>query len=687
MPPASQREPPPEEIRTELEKILASETFARADRSRDFLRLVVSRNLAGEDSREILIGIEIYGSNYDPADGGLVRQLARGVRERLERYYKEAGSADPIRIYIPEGGYNPKYEITAVCLSAPQPRPAQLVLGWWRLGRRWVALTSLLLVSGLAGRWVVLRFVHRGKHLAVLPFEIVDSRPQSRQFQKGLLFYMAYRLSQYGLLTVERADDVLASGVMSSVKACRAFGADLVVSGSTESAEGKTRVTMTLSQCAPQRQLDSVMVESQIASSFTLEDLVAQKVTEMLRFKAGVNVLATAPGQPFEPQAEDFYLRARGYLLEGPGSVDNAIELFRSAVQADANFALAHAGLGEAYIRKYEASRDPEWINLARESCELATRINRNLGPVHIAQGRIYQMTGAHEMAVQEYQEAVRLEPDNADAYAGLAAAYEGLDRVKEAEETYKAAIQRRSGYWGAYNYLGIFYFNHGRYAESVRAFTSAARLAPDNFQVHRNLGGTYLARGRYLEAERELNTSLQLKPNAPAFNNLSALYSLKGEYQKAVEPMKRVVEMNPLNPLMAGNLARTYRYAGQTGQATAEYQRAIRLAQDQLEINPHQAVFRAELARMLAETGDTGGALNEIRTARAETRADMNVYIRAVFTYEMSHQRGSALEALLAIAKDTRGCLPMQIQRNPDLKSIRSAPEYRALASACKDN
>jgi tetratricopeptide (TPR) repeat protein len=685
---APQYEPPPAAIQEEMERILASETLARADKSRDFLRLVVSKKLAGEDTKELLIGIEIYGSRYDPvADGGRVRQLARGVRKLLERYYSGPGSADPIRISIPEGGYNPKFEIVPV---PPVPKPdlvARLIRWLLRRWRQCLAVAGLSLAIWVAVRVVLPRFLRQERHIAVLPFETVDTRPESQQFRKALLFSLVYRLNQFGRLTIERADDVLDSGVTSSAKACRAFGAGLVVSGSIESVEGKTRVTISVSRCASARQVDSAMVESQLSGSFPLEDLVAQRLAEMLRLKVEEEIQTRASSGTLQPQAEDFYLRARGYLLEGRGGVDNAILLFREARQADGNFALAHAGLGEAYIRKYEVSREGGLIKLARESCDQAIRINSNLAPVHITQGLIYNTIGEYQKAVQEYREAVRLEPNNADAYGGLAVAYDRLGQVNQAEDTYKAAIQRRSGYWGAYKDLAVFLFDHGHYAEAERAFLSAARLAPDNFAVHRDLGGTYLVMGRYVEAEKELTKSLDLKPNPEAYNNLSALYSLRGEYQKAVEPMERVVDMNRSNPLMAGNLARTYRYAGQTVRAAAEYKRAIQLAREQLEINPRQAVFRAELARMLAESQAKAEARGEIERALAEGPANSNVLIRAVFTYEMLHDRPKALNALARIAQNTKGCLPMQIRRNPDLKDLRSAPEYRALASACKDN
>ena len=60
------------------------------------------------------------------------------------------------------------------------------------------------------------------------------------------------------------------------------------------------------------------------------------------------------------PAAYDFYLQGRGYLrdYQKPESIDSAITVFTKALDQDPDYALALAGLGEAYWQKYRLTRD-----------------------------------------------------------------------------------------------------------------------------------------------------------------------------------------------------------------------------------------------------------------------------------------------------------------------------------------
>src|SRR5262249_53990689 len=78
-------------LRDELERVLASACFARAERISRLLRFLVERHLEGRDSelKESLIGVEVYGRNpgYDPKLDSTVRSEAVRLRARLGKYY------------------------------------------------------------------------------------------------------------------------------------------------------------------------------------------------------------------------------------------------------------------------------------------------------------------------------------------------------------------------------------------------------------------------------------------------------------------------------------------------------------------------------------------------------------------------------------------------------------------------
>jgi len=106
--------PSPEEVRSELETVLASRSFAASARLSRFLRFVVERTLAGDGERlkEYVLGVEVFdrGAEYDPRIDSIVRVEAGRVRSKLEEHYGGVGAGAPIRIRMQKGSYSPLFE-------------------------------------------------------------------------------------------------------------------------------------------------------------------------------------------------------------------------------------------------------------------------------------------------------------------------------------------------------------------------------------------------------------------------------------------------------------------------------------------------------------------------------------------------------------------------------------------------
>jgi tetratricopeptide (TPR) repeat protein len=104
----------PEAIQTEVERILASEKFARSKRLRSLLRFTVAQTLQGNADmlKEYVIGTEVLKKpdSYDPRSDSLVRVLASRLRVKLKEYYSDGGSEDPLVIEFPKGKYVPKFQ-------------------------------------------------------------------------------------------------------------------------------------------------------------------------------------------------------------------------------------------------------------------------------------------------------------------------------------------------------------------------------------------------------------------------------------------------------------------------------------------------------------------------------------------------------------------------------------------------
>jgi hypothetical protein len=119
-----------DELNHQLEKILASRTFAKSHRLRDFLRYTVERIKTGADEpvKEYLLAVEVFGrkASFDPRFDSIVRVQASRLREKLEKYYATEGRGDTILIAVPKGAYIP----TIQRLHQHPPRPYKRLALW-----------------------------------------------------------------------------------------------------------------------------------------------------------------------------------------------------------------------------------------------------------------------------------------------------------------------------------------------------------------------------------------------------------------------------------------------------------------------------------------------------------------------------------------------------------------------------
>ena len=103
----------PEQIRAQLDRILASPTFEQADRASVFLRFVVTASLEGRagEIKESVIAVEALGrtTSFDPKSDPIVRVEAGRLRNRLKAYYDSEGLQDSVLIALPKGGYTPEF--------------------------------------------------------------------------------------------------------------------------------------------------------------------------------------------------------------------------------------------------------------------------------------------------------------------------------------------------------------------------------------------------------------------------------------------------------------------------------------------------------------------------------------------------------------------------------------------------
>jgi serine/threonine-protein kinase len=384
---------------------------------------------------------------------------------------------------------------------------------------------------------------------------------------------------------------------------------------------------------------DTVTVES--SKPFDVEDRVLQSVVGLLglelRPKEKVALLAHGTSQP---AAYDYYLRGRGYLQEyhRPENLESAITVFNHALETDPNYALAYAGLGEAYLHQYDRQRDASWVEKALQSCRKAISLADDLANGHTCLGMVDNSTGHYEEAAQQMQRAVQLDPTSDDALRGLASAYESMGRAKDAEQTYLRAIELRPQYWGGYAWLGGFYWRHGRYDDAARMYTEMIALAPDSFQGYSNLGAMYLLEGRYNEAIPQVQRSIAIYPTLDGYSNLATAYFFQGSFPDAARTYEEALQIGGSDSLAYigwGNLAEAYYWIpGQREHAASVYSRAIASAKDREKVNPRDLTALHYLALYQAMLGHENDAVRYLDRALRISHTDPELLFNAAKVY-----------------------------------------------------
>ena len=209
-------------------------------------------------------------------------------------------------------------------------------------------------------------------------------------------------------------------------------------------------------------------------------------------------------------------------------------------------------------------------------------------GVGHYNLGLALQRLGRTDEAIDQYEQAIRIRPDDAEALNNQGAAYGALGRIDEAIEKYKQAIGINPDYADAYNGLGAAYGQLGRSAEAMDAFKQAIRIDPDNADAHYDLGLELYKLGRSDEAIEEYKQAIGISADAETYNSLGAAYGDLGKVDEAIDAFSQAVRMKPGLADAHGNLAIALfnggRYAEAWEQVRICEQYGVKLPPDFLE-------------------------------------------------------------------------------------------------------
>jgi type IV pilus biogenesis/stability protein PilW len=226
-----------------------------------------------------------------------------------------------------------------------------------------------------------------------------------------------------------------------------------------------------------------------------------------------------------------------------------------------------------------------------------------NLGNALLQKGQV-------DEAITQYQRALQIHPDYADAHHNLGTALIKEGKVDEAITQFQRALQIHPDDGEARYNLGNALLQKGQVDEAITQYQWALQIHPDNADAQNNLGVALRQKGKVDEEIAHYQMALQINPdNADAQNNLGVALLQKGEVDEAITQFQRALQINPDSAKACINLGDALRQKGQVDAAITQYQRA-------LQIHPDNADAQNSLGSVLLQKGQVDEAIAHFQKA-----------------------------------------------------------------------
>ncbi|NIP58331.1 MAG: hypothetical protein GWM92_08770 [Gemmatimonadetes bacterium] len=408
--------------------------------------------------------------------------------------------------------------------------------------------------------------------MAVLPFENVGGDPDEEFFSEGVAEEIRSALARVPSLRV--ASRTSSERYVEMGATTRRIGAELLVGslleGSVQRAGERLRVTVRLVDTRTDEHLWSDSYERRLAmeSLFDVEEDIARSVARALEVElAGAPdaVLVSRPAVSL--RAHDLYLLGLYHWNRRTGEeLRRAADFFRSAIEREPGYALAHAGLANTHVLMplYAGVPSAEAMPAARRAAEEALALDGTLAEAHAALAFVktthdWDWAGAEE----GFLRAIELNPSYATAHEWYGVLLDAVGRREEARAQLERAVALDPLSIILNAVLGAHFTFEGDYPASIEQLERTLELQRDFPLGLQFLALACLQAGRYRQAEEALlSWAERTGTAAEPWTAIVAGIESPGRRDGGVEALDRLVERGILSPY------RTAQYGSLLGDA-----------------------------------------------------------------------------------------------------------------------
>ena len=532
-------------------------------------------------------------------------QAASDVRAELERIEKGLPTTERI---VPERKPFTSKQITVSFRLKKLILPAAAILAVAVIG---IALLKVLPKKGSSPA------APSNRSIAVLPFENLGDPREDEAISSGITEDITTQLSKISELDVRSQESAIRykkSGLVIK-EIGRELNAAHVLVGSVRRADSTVRITARLIDTAKDKILWADTFNGDLKEIFTIQSDIAQKIAAALKAKLTPAEKERIEKKPTKDiRAYEYYVKGREYYFRYKKEEnEQAIELFKKAIEIDPDYALAHAGLGDSYSQRVIRFGFPEaeWFDAAIEQAQKAISLDPNLAEGYKALGSAYGFVkGWWTKAVEALQKAVEANPNSALACGSLGQCYYTIGEFDKAFPFIKKAIALNPA--GAFpcSELGYVYISLDDPLRAEEWFKKALELQPDLDVAHGGLIDLYVALGEYNKAIEQSQTFLSKFPDYPmAIEYAAGAELFSGHYEKAQEYYQKIGEQ----PIELGYI---YWKAGRKDEAKKLFQGNLDRLQKRLEQGDESNGIGFSIGAIYAVQGNKEEALRWLQKA-----------------------------------------------------------------------
>jgi len=419
------------------------------------------------------------------------------------------------------------------------------------------------------------------KSIAVLPFENLSGDPNNAYFTEGIQDEILARLSKIGELKVisRTSTQKYKSAPDNLREIAHQLGVTHILEGTVQKAADQVRVNIQLINATTDAHLWAEIYDRKLTDIFDVESDIAKTIAETLKAKlTGSESHAVAAHPTDNAAAYQLYLRGRYFWSKRTGdNLPKSIKFFEEALALDERYALAYAGLGQAYLllpsytgaawkdsfvkAKANAQKALELdgslaephaglgevasqfdLNLTQSAKELrrAIELNPNYATAHSWLGRTLLAAGRFDEAISEIRRAIELDPFSVVINSQLAYVYVVARHADEAMDLARKIIAMEPSFYWGHSLLGRALQQNGDLVEAISEMEKARELDEDP-QTRAWLAHAYAAAGRKedtLKMVHELEDLSHLRPAAIYY--LALAHVALGEKEEALQLLEK---------------------------------------------------------------------------------------------------------------------------------------------------